>query len=211
MYYVDEVRDWPVWKLFGPEQWCPVCGGHQFGGIPGGYVYCSDCNAEFVVSPHGGDIGVLIDCRPENDGTRGTHYIPLSRVSPDVPVRFYQVLKPCDGGLETRLWHSVSFADSGNTFSAPVGVPLALYDMYDVRQNLASEWARKRTAKGRAGDWVYVKWYVLNHWMDDRFSLGYEPEEGYYRQSDCDRVFEDDGMSVHRCIPKKGEQPVWKR
>lgn len=92
-------RPWSLDQLFDDDQWCPVCKGTKFTEVEGLGIYCDQCQAEFSLRDTTGDPGVVIDCEPAT-----WTYYPIPRAAwtkKERPV-FWQVLKPCNDGLDDR-------------------------------------------------------------------------------------------------------------
>ena len=95
-------RPWSLDDLFDDRQWCPVCKGNQFTNLEGAGIWCDECNAQFEVGYTSGDPGVVITCTPPE-----WSYYAITRKTwtQEDRAHFWQVLKPCDDGLDGRdVW-----------------------------------------------------------------------------------------------------------
>ena len=189
-------KEWGIDEVFGEGQFCPVCHGTEFTHLePAGGIYCNKCDATFSCRYTNGDPGLVVDCYPngytkngklEKNGVK--YYIDPARFYSD-QVSFWQVLKPCNGGLDDRkYWCTGSKAQLHHSLKeAPYGEELFFFNPRVL--------ARKQGAP-----------------IHDFFAfttIEKEHPEGYYRREQCEEVYEDDHMWVHRCLPKAGEKPVF--
>jgi len=84
---------------FNPFDWealrCPVCNENRFESINYASVYCSNCNAQFIVRDTGGDPGCVIDCHVDPISASGQICAPLWRCRDcDTKIALFEWQKP---------------------------------------------------------------------------------------------------------------------
>ncbi len=200
----DRLCTWSLDEVFGPGQWCPVCGGEQFVLVEGRLPICTTCEARFELRDTAGDPGVVIDCWPTPDGKYIIRDWPAGR-----PVHLYQVLKECEGGLADRdQWLTVRGHGLERWWRGrPLGAETCVYRPHDVAWVLAHrDWRRLAPDQQRAEqEYPFVHARQRQH-EGTLEQLG--RPAGRYLRADAEEVFDDDGHLIHRCIPKAGSQPI---
>lgn len=195
----SRICEWTIEDLFSEGQWCPVCGSEKFvAQLPFGEVYCAQCDAAFSCRHTTGDPGVVIDCDPAGykDGVLDTSMGGYKYLLPFIkePIALYQVLKPCNSGLDDRdHWCCPSNGSMYLTKNkGPIGKEVFRFDKFE-----------------RARDVLHQQKVECPTFEEiEKVANTLNFEDGYYTEKQCQKVFRDDCYWVHRCIPLEGAKPI---